>query len=186
MTEANPTPAAKKSFIQRMIGAAMLDVPTFEEVEHDLEATPQAGAVVVIVALCAAIGGARSGLGGAIGLAGLELAGWLTWAAVTYLIGTRLFDGEATWGELLRTLGFAKSPGVLLLIASFPILGPLAAAAAGIWTLIAGIIAIRQALDVKTSEALITAFLGWLVYVAMAWVLALLIGIPAAILSSFL
>jgi hypothetical protein len=34
-----------------------------------------------------------------------------------------------------------------------------------IWVLIAGIIAIRQALDIGTGKAILTAVLGWLVIV---------------------
>ena len=174
----------KQTFVQRMIGAAKLDVDTYEEVEHDTEATVQAGAVVAIVAVCAAIGGASGGEGGVIAGPISELLSWVLWAGVTYFIGTRVFKGEATWGELLRTLGFAKSPGVLLALAGFGFLGGILSAVAGIWMLITGIVAIRQALDVSTGEALITAFLGWLAYIAVAFAIMILFGIQAAILSS--
>jgi hypothetical protein len=174
----------QQTFVQRMIGAARLDIQTYEEVEHDESATTQAAMVVAIVAVCTAIGGAGDGGGGIIAGPISALAGWLVWSGVTYLIGTRVFKGEATWGELLRTLGFAQTPGVLMLFAGFGLIGGLASAAAGIWMLIAGIIAIRQALDVSTGEALITAFLGWLSFVLVAVVVALLFGANAAILSS--
>lgn len=174
----------QQTFVQRMIGAARLDIDTYEEVEHDETATGQAAMVVAIVAVCAAIGGAGDGGGGIIAGPISALVGWLLWSGVTYLIGTRVFKGDATWGELLRTIGFAHTPGVLMLFAGFGLIGGLASAAAGIWTLIAGIIAIRQALDVSTGEALITAFLGWLAGVAVAIVLAIFFGVNAAILSS--
>ena len=50
------TEYARRSIFDRMKGAAMLDVATYEEVEHDTEATGQAAVVVVIVAICTAIG----------------------------------------------------------------------------------------------------------------------------------
>lgn len=175
----------RQTFVQRMIGAARFDVATYEEVEHDTDATGQAAAVVAIVAVCAAIGGAGDGSGGIIGRPIAELVGWLLWSGVTFLIGTRVFRGDATWGELLRTIGFARSPGVLFAVASFPLVGGLVAAVAGIWILFAGLIAIRQALDVSTGEALITAFLGWLAYVAVGFVMWLVFGIPAAIVTSW-
>ncbi|MFV1988222.1 MAG: hypothetical protein ACC682_13135, partial [Gemmatimonadota bacterium] len=56
----------KQTFVQRMIGAAKLDIETYEEVEHDESATTQAAAVVTIVAVAAAIGGAGGGGGGII------------------------------------------------------------------------------------------------------------------------
>ncbi|MDH3734370.1 MAG: YIP1 family protein [Gemmatimonadota bacterium] len=176
--------ATHQTFIQRMIGAAKLDIDTYEEVEHDETATTQAAAVVAIVAVCSAIGGAGDGGGGIIAGPIAALIGWLIWSGVTYFIGTRLFKGEATWGELLRTIGFAQAPGVLMVFAGFGLIGGLAAAASGIWVLIAGIIAIRQALDVSTGEALITAFLGWASYVLVAILIAVLFGVNAAILSS--
>ena len=176
--------ATQQSFAQRMIGAAKLDVETYEEVEHDESATSQAAIVVAIVAVCAAIGGAGGGGAGIIAGPISALAGWLLWSGVTYFIGTRVFKGVATWGELLRTLGFAQSPGVLMLLSGLGFIGGLLSAAAGIWMLIAGLIAIRQALDVGTAEALITAFLGWLSYVAVAIVVGLLFGVQAAMLSS--
>lgn len=174
----------KKSFVQRMLGASMLDIATYEEVEHDLDATVQAAGVVVLVAICAAIGGSGDGGGGIIGRPIAQLLGWLVWSGVTFFIGTRLFQGEATWGELLRTIGFAQSPGVLFLAGVVPLVGGLASAVAGVWMLIAGLIAIRQALDVSTGQALITAFLGWLAFVAVGFVLTLAFGIPAAIIST--
>ncbi len=177
MTETNQT------FLQRMIGAAKLDIDTYEEVEHDENATMQAAGVVAIVAVCSAIGGADDGGGGIIAGPISALVGWMIWSAVTYFIGTRLFKGEATWGELLRTIGFAHAPGVLLVLGGVGLIGGLAAAAAGVWMLIAGIIAIRQALDVGTGEALITAFLGWLAAAALGVVIAGLFGVPAAFLQ---
>ncbi len=44
------TEYARRSIVDRMRGAALLDVATYEEVEHDNEATGQAAVVVVIVA----------------------------------------------------------------------------------------------------------------------------------------
>ena len=42
---------------ERMIGAARLDVHTYEQVENDPNATIQAMLVVIIVAIAAGIGG---------------------------------------------------------------------------------------------------------------------------------
>lgn len=175
--------APNQTFVQRMIGAAKLDIATYEEVEHDEGATNQAAAVVAIVAVCSAIGGAGDGGGGIIAGPIAALIGWLIWSAVTYFIGTRLFKGVATWGELLRTIGFAQAPGVLMILGGVGLIGGLAAAAASIWMLVAGIIAIRQALDVGTGEALITAFLGWLCYVAVGLAVMVLFGVPSALLQ---
>jgi len=93
------------------------------------------------------------------------LLGWLLWAGITYLIGAKVFGGTATWGELLRTIGFAQTPGVLHVLGIVPVLGGIIRFGVAIWVLIAGIIAIRQALDVSTAKAILTAVLGWLIIV---------------------
>lgn len=159
------TGTADRSIVARMMGAAMLDVRTYEEVEHDERATGQAAVVVAIVAICSAIGGMGGGERGVIGGLVGAIVGWLLWAGVTYVIGDKLLGGTATWGELLRTLGFAQSPGVLLLVAFIPLLGGLVTAVVGIWVLITSVIAIRQALDFSTGRAIGTALLGWIVMV---------------------
>jgi hypothetical protein len=91
-----------------------------------------------------------------------QILGWLLWAGITYLIGTKIFAGTATWGELLRTLGFAQAPGILYLAALLPILGGTVRFVVGIWMLVAGVIAVRQALDFSTGKAVMTVLIGWL------------------------
>lgn len=44
-------------FIQRMLGAARLDVPTIEAIEADRSATGQALAVVALSAIAVGVGG---------------------------------------------------------------------------------------------------------------------------------
>lgn len=154
---------ASRSIVDRMKGAALLDVATFEEVEHDTTATGQAAVVVVIVAICSAIGAVWRGGPSIIAAPIAAVLGWLLWSAVTYLIGDKLLGGTATWGELLRTLGFAQAPGVLMIFGIIPILGGLVRAIVAIWLLVAGVVAIRQALDFSTGKAIVTAILGWVV-----------------------
>ena len=147
----------------------MLDVATYEEVEHDEQATGQAAVVVVIVAICAAIGAVWRGGPSIIAGPISAILGWLLWSAVTYLIGTKLLGGVATWGELLRTIGFAQSPGVLMIFGIIPILGGLVRIVVMIWLLIAGIVAIRQALDFSTGKAVVTAVIGWVTLVLLTF-----------------
>jgi len=127
---------------------------------------------VAIVAVCSAIGSWGGGLGAMLGGLIAALVGWVLWAGVTYLIGDKVFGGTATWGELLRTLGFAQSPGVLYILAFIPLLGWVVRFGVAVWVLVAGVIAIRQALDFSTGKAVLTAVLGW---VAMV-ILGVLVG----------
>ena len=151
-----------RSITDRMKGAAMLDVSTYEELEADSTATTQAAIVVAIVAVASAIGALSGGLGAILGSLFGAFIGWLVWSGITYLIGDKLLGGTATWGELLRTLGFAQAPGVLYVLAIIPLLGWVVRIVVGIWILVAGIIAIRQALDFSTGKAILTALLGWI------------------------
>jgi len=159
-----------KSLIRRMQGAAMLDVPTFEEVEHDRTATGQAVAVVLIAAVAEAIGGLGSGVG-LVGGAVAALVRWGTWSGVTWFIGTRVFKGTADWGELLRTIGFAQAPAVLLALGFIPLVWVFVAPLVSIWLLIATLIGIRQALDISTGQAFLTAALGLIPYAVLLAIL---------------
>ncbi len=151
----------RRSLTERMKGAALLEIDAYEEVEADTSATGQAAMVVGIVALATAIGGVRAGASGF--LVGLieTYSRWLLWSGLTYLIGDKLLGGTATWGELLRTLGFAHVPRALLVLAVIPNLGWVLELAVALWVLAAAIVALRQALDFSTAKAVITAFLGW-------------------------
>ena len=159
------------SLRDRMIGAAFLNIQIYEEVEADTTATAQAALVVIIASIAGAIGSYSLGPSAALSHLVMGLLGWLIWAGVTYLIGVHVFGGTATWGELLRTLGFAHAPAVLYVLGILPIIGSLIVYAVMIWVLICGIIAIRQALDFSTGKAVLTALLGWLLLVIPSMIL---------------
>lgn len=164
---------AQGDLVQRMLGAATLNIDTYEEVEADDTATVQAGTVVAMVAVASAIG--AIGSGGSIIFAPIAaIVGWLAWAGVTYIIGDKLLGGTATWGELLRTLGFAQAPGVLYILGIIPILGAFVGFGVWIWMLVAAIIAIRQALDFSTGKAVLTAVLGIIPMIMLYSIFAIL------------
>lgn len=172
-----------RSMIERMKGAAMLNVDTFEEVEHDQTATMQAGTVVFLGAIASGVGASDQGLLDAFLQSGWVVIGWGIWAGITYLVGAQLFGGTADWGELLRTLGFASAPNVLLLLGIVPLVPDrLLSGLIGLWVLAAGVIAVRQALDFSTGKALATVGIGWGVVVLGALFLA---GSAAVLLNAF-
>jgi hypothetical protein len=178
-----------------MLRAARLDIGLYNEVEADLNATNQALTVVVITALAggigAALGSAIAGqpsgvVGGLIGGIIAELLGWLVWSWVMYFVGTRFFGGTATYGELLRTLGFAYSPGVLLILRFIPVLGGLITLIVFIWRILTGFIAVREALDIdsgKTVATIIIGFIGYIIVVAIVATILGVIGFGAAALT---
>jgi hypothetical protein len=155
-------------FTDRMIRAAKLDVNLYEEVEADKTAMGQAMAVVILSSVAAGIGtiGATGAKGLVVGTIA-ALVGWFIWAFLTYYIGTRLLAEPQTksdYGELLRTIGFSSSPGVLRVLGIIPMLGTILNIICGIWMLIAMVVAVRQALDYKsTGRAVAVCLIGWVV-----------------------
>jgi len=187
--------AIRPSLTDRMLRAARLDTNLYNEVEADLSATSQALVVVVITALAggigAALGQALAGrpagvVGGLIGGVVAELVGWLVWSYVMYLVGTRVFHGTATYGELLRTLGFANSPGVLLILRFIPVLGGLIAFIVGIWRIVTGFIAVREALDLDNGNTVATIVVGIIAYLVVLFIVGAIlaaVGLGAAALT---
>ena len=168
------------SFTDRMIRAAKLDVTLYEEVEADKGTMGQAMGVVILSSVAAGIGAI-----GTTGIKGLffgtivALLGWFIWAFLTYFIGTRLLpepQTKADIGELLRTIGFSSSPGVLRVLAIIPMLGALNFII-GIWMLVAMVIAVRQALDYKSTwRAVGVCLIGWIVQMVIFALFFWLVG----------
>jgi hypothetical protein len=157
-----------------MKGAAFLSIDTYEEVESDVNATIQAATVVALGAVAAAIGLSRWGLAGMMAAAVGALLAWVITAAITNFIGVTLLGGTATWGEMLRTLGFAQAPRILLVVAIIPGLRELVFGVVEFWLLFTQFVAIREALDVSNGRAFLTALLSRL---AIVIPLALIFGI---------
>ncbi len=156
------------NFNERIIRAAKLDVNLYEEVEADRGALGQAMGVVVLSSIAAGLGSVeRAGFGGILIGSILALIGWYIWAYITYLIGTKLLpepQTKADHGELLRTIGFASSPGLIRILGIIPGLASFVFFVAGIWMLIAMVIAVRQALDYQsTLRAVGVCIIGWIV-----------------------
>jgi hypothetical protein len=182
------------SLFDRMIRAARLDVSLYEEVEADEGATTQALIVVMLSSICAGIGtaiweammghGPGSILIGLVGGVVSALIFWFIWSFVTYFIGTKVFDGRASFGELLRTIGFSNSPGVLLFFSFIPILGGLLSFAVWIWQLMSMVVAIRQALDFTTGKAILTCIVGLIVAMILLVIIGFFIAIPFLFLFS--
>jgi hypothetical protein len=153
--------------IDRAGRAARLEEAVYEEIERDENANTQAAIIVVVTSLAAGLGAfAAVGIGGLIFGTIFGLLGWLAYAYMTFLIGTRLLAGPDThssWGEVARTVGFASSPRVLLVLGGLPLLGGIITLLVGLWILAATVVALRSALDFSTGRAIATAILGWLV-----------------------
>lgn len=171
------------SFLQRLIGAAALDSAIYEEVEADSAATGQALTVIILSSLAAGVG--SRGLGGATFpnaafFAVVSLMAWGAWALLTLQIGGRVLPEPQTSvdvGELLRTTGFAAAPGILRVFGILPGVTIPVFVITAVWMLAAMVVAVRQALDYRsTGRAIAVCVLGWALAIAFAVALGVFFG----------
>ena len=156
------------TLMDRMVRASKLDARLYEEVEADKGAMGQATGVVVLSSVAAGIGSVgEGGLTGILLGAVFALIGWYIWAYLTYLIGTKVLpepETKADVGELLRTIGFSSSPGLIRVLGIIPGLAGIFFVGASVWMLVAMVIAVRQALDYKsTLRAIGVCAIGWII-----------------------
>ena len=145
----------------------------------------QAISVVIISSIASGIGAMGViGFGGIVIGAVAALLGWVVWAFIAYIIGAKLLpepQTKADVGEVLRTTGFASSPGVFRILAFIPLIGAVISIAASIWMLVAMIIAIRQALDYKSTwRAILVCVIGFIIYIIIIGVI-MSFFIPSAV-----
>ncbi len=162
--------SAPDSYLNRMIRAAKLDLSLYEEVEADRGAFMQAMGVVILSSLAAGVGSVGEADPGVeiilLGTLGALLS-WYIWSYLAYYIGTRVLPEENTradYGQMLRTIGFSSSPGLIRIAGIIPGTTKVVFFFASVWMLVAMVIAVRQALDfTSTSRALGVCAIGWLV-----------------------
>jgi hypothetical protein len=177
-----PPHGGGNTFLQRLIGAAALDAAIYEEVEEDAGATVQAMIVVLLSSVAAGVG--ATGLGAHIGaiafFSTVALISWAAWALVTFEIGSRLLPGpdtRVTPGQLLRTIGFSATPGMMAALGVMRAVAVPAFIVSSVWMLLAMIVAVRQALDYpSTARAVAVCALGWVLALTFALALGMLFG----------
>jgi len=181
--EVEVTGNLKSSFSRRLMGAAMLDVGTFEEIESDKSATGQALLVVLLSSAAAGIGALGLGgqsVGAVVFTSVVALLAWAAWALVIFEIGVRLMPQSATKSsvlELMRTIGFASAPGILRVVGAVPGTTIAIYGVTALWMLAAMVIGVRQALDYdSTVRAVAVCTLGWVLAVVIALIFGTILG----------
>ena len=177
------------SIVNRMMRAARLEVPLYEEVEADLTATNQALLVVVLVAVASGIGAAiGASLGGASGgrsrgpsglrpadradrLGRVVVRRVLRWHAVLWWHGHLRRAAPNAW---LRRI--AQRAADLEL---HPVVGGILSLVVGIWTLVTSFIATRQALDIDNTKTFFTILIGAVALFIVIAIITLLYGAVA-------
>jgi hypothetical protein len=181
------SPTSHTPFHLRMWRASMLHADTYEEVEADPGSIGQAFAVVLMASAAGALGRwLQIETGRQLPDHALPLPLhlllillepfiiWLVSSAFAYMIGATFLRGpetETDYAEVLRTTGFAFGPGLLLFFVWVPPewLGLAAGTVARLWTLVAAVVAVRQALDFTTIRAVGTYGLAALLMYLVLW-----------------
>ncbi|GMR11000.1 MAG: hypothetical protein BMS9Abin28_1824 [Anaerolineae bacterium] len=178
--------------MDRIIGAFTFRKGIYAEVEHDTTFTGTAWILVAVVSVLGQLG--ASAAGGFDDLVGwlvrtligiiFALVGFAVAVAVVNWIGRAVFKAEVTFGELVRTLGLAyvwQAVGLLgvlgaisVALASIVALAQLAATLAG---LAAWFVAVKEALDLKWLQVIITVVIAWVVIIALTVVAGLVVGL---------
>jgi hypothetical protein len=177
-------PQWKRPFPDRLLAALRLDATVFEEVERDQEAIAQAAAVIFLSSLAQGLGAIDAPsipalLGGLAGIVAAGFVGWIVTSGLIWVIGVKFMGCTSDYGELLRTLGFASAPKVLLLIGVVP-LGVASYAlgfAVTVLSTIAAVLAVRHALDVTTGRAIVVCVIAMVVSFGIALVVGTMIGV---------
>ncbi len=151
-----------------MVQASTLHAAAFREVKEDPAAGWQAFVVVALAGLATGTGIGLAGffrMAGALSLIGLligvicSILLWLGWSLGAWLIGTKVLKcrkKSVTLRELLRTTGFAITPGVLGILAFVPVIGWLILTAATLWVFVALAAALKEAIDIGFGRATVT------------------------------
>jgi hypothetical protein len=88
---------------------------------------------------------------------------------------------KADFNEVFRTVGFAASPGIFSVAAIVPFLGPVISLLVGVWSLVIGVIAVRQALDYSnTGRAIIVCLIAGVI----CWIVVIVVFLPLALAAA--
>jgi len=168
------------NYFQRFKKAIFLDVAFYEEVEKNKKFTDQAMMTVALVSIVQ--GFMIAGFAPVALVQGIlgSLIRFLIWAFFIAFVGTRILpepETESNTGELIRTLGFAYAPGLLVVFKIFPIISTFIDPVVTILQLAAMTIAVRQALDFNSTVRAIGVCI--VAFILMIVALTLFIGFTA-------
>ena len=169
--------------LKRALKAAVLDGSAYKGVHDEPQPLIGAMAVVGVTAIAFGLGVRNEPLGGeaAPGLVAslavsTTLVGWGLWSATAWFVGSRLFGGDAAYRALLRGIGTAYGPGVLLVLITAPVLGEWVQLLVRLWMLATVTAAVRHVQGHDWLKAFGAAFTGWWVSQVLLFWLLLPIG----------
>lgn len=170
--------------IERILRLIRMDFSVFKEIESDPSATTEAAIVVAVSTLLSALGsaiGSDQPTTGFIASVISGIVGWLVWSAVTYIVGKSVFKGGGTLEQMLRVLGYASVPNILGVFSFIPCFGWIAGFAGWILALVAGVMAIKEAMDVELGTAIGVTVVGAIAMGIVFAIIGLIFGGAVAI-----
>jgi len=175
--------------IDRIMRLLRLDFSVFKDIESDPNATTEAVLVVAastfLSALGSAIGSDRVTVSFIMSIV-TGLLSWLVWSGVTYAIGKSVFKGGGTFEQMLRVLGYATAPRALGVISFIPCFGWIAGFAGLVLSLVAGVMAIKEAMDIELGTAIGVVVVGAIAIMIVSAIVTLIFGGTLAMGALFL
>ncbi len=158
--------------LKRISRALRLEPAFYREAADNPQYTTEAVVIAIVAGVIGAGGYYFNNPNGLVAFilqaANNIVIGWLVWALIAYFIGTRNYRGRSTYVEVLRVLGYACAPRVLELLAFIPCAGMGFTFLAWLLSIAAGVYAIRESMEFSMNKASTSAFVGILLYVAVA------------------
>jgi len=156
----------------------------YQEVRDDNSATSQAVAVLFLAGLGYSLGytfrvgpfDLESIIVSIFTRVLLSLLVGLLWAITTFLVGTKLFRGKAQFWEVTRPMFFSAAPFVFFIFVAIPlhlfiggtdVVGGAIYAVVALWGLVAGLVALKNAMGFGYDRGMLTYIVGWLALIAI-------------------
>ena len=163
--------AGNVKMLERAIRAAFLDRRAYQGITDDPRTTFSALGIVAVAAVAFGLGMRNRPIEGSeatpteVMLVAIStvMVGWVAWAFVCNVFGTRVLGGNANNRILLRALGIAHGPSLLFLLISLPVIGDPALILARVWLLVAGVVAVREAQGFGWLQSILPTVTGWIV-----------------------
>ena len=178
--------------LKQAIGAAAFDSRVYKAIADSPEAVFRSLLVVTLAGIAFGLGMRTVAIEGRdegptmlmlLGFATV-ITGWLLWATVVYLLGTLLLGGKARHRDLMRSMGMAYGPGLLLALVAVPTvewtiiqIPQVIVLIPRLWMLVAGVIAVRETQGYGTFRAIGPTGIGW---VLAHWLLPSIVFAPTS------
>ena len=153
----------------QVLRAATLDAGAYRGIRKDPSAVWTSAGVVVSVAIAFGLGFWNEPvqeLGRPFAMIlriGVVFNGWLLWSALALVIGRLFFRGQASFTQILKGIGLAFTPGLLLVLFPIPVVGETLSILGRVWILATATMATRETMKVKWPGAVTITVVGWLV-----------------------